>query len=343
MAFIDDIKKTALVNLPWEKLSGCNILITGATGLIGSCLVKVLMSRPNKDYHVYGSGRNVTRAQILFSEYAEDSTFHFIKYDVFELLDSDVHFHFIIHAASNASPHFFATKPVEIIKSNIFGICNLMDYGIKHGLKRFLYVSSGEIYGEGDGRVFTEDYSGYVDCAKTRSCYPSGKRASESLCVSYSSEYGVDIVIGRPSHTYGPNFTESDNRVYAQFIRNVIKNEDIIMKSTGCQFRSWCYVVDCVSALLYILLNGKNGQAYNIADETSNISIKELADMIASISNRKVVIDIPNENEYNGFNVVTKSIFSTEKLSHLGWHLLEGSMIDKMTSTINEYKRICIN
>lgn len=333
MTYKDDILTVANLELPWEKLSNSNILITGATGLIGSCLVEVLMSRPNKDYHVYASGRNEERAKARFAEFAEDPAFHFFKYDVMKPLEEDIRFDYIIHAASNASPNFFATKPVEVIKSNIDGVSNLMDYGMEHGLKRLLFVSSGEVYGEGDGCVFTEDYSGYVNPTSPRSCYPSSKRAAETLCVSYGAEYGVETVIARPSHTYGPNFTESDNRVYAQFIRNVLKGEDIVMKSTGAQFRSWCYVVDCASALLYILLKGENGQAYNIADASSNISIKELAEMIASIGGKKVVIDQPSNAEKAGYNLVTKSVFTTEKLEGLGWNI-NGCMTEKMKCTI---------
>lgn len=318
MSYKDDIFKAAILDLPWEKLSGSNILITGATGLIGSCLVEVLLSHPGKDYNVYASGRNEERANLRFKEYTDDPSFHFIKYDVLEPLEGDTRFDFIIHAASNASPNFFATKPVEVIKSNIIGVSNLMDYGLHHGLKRFLFVSSGEVYGEGDGRVFTEEYSGYVDPTSPRSCYPSSKRAAETLCVSYGAEYGVETVIARPCHIYGPHFTESDNRVYAQFIRNVLHDEDLVMKSTGEQYRSWCYVVDCASAILHILLKGENGQAYNIADEKSNITIKELAEIIAEIGGKKVVMDLPSDMEKKGFNVVTRSMFSIEKIKTLG-------------------------
>lgn len=333
MTYKEDILNIASLDLPWSKLSGCNILVTGATGLIGGCLVEALMLNPNRDYHVYASGRNEERARKRFAEFADDAAFHFVKYDVLEPLKSDANFDYIIHAASNASPNFFATKPVEVIKSNIQGLSNLMEYGLNHGMKRMLYVSSGEVYGEGDGRVFTEDYSGYVNCTSPRSCYPSSKRAAETLCVSYAQEYGADVVIARPCHTYGPHFTEADNRVYAQFVRNVLAGQDIVMKSTGAQFRSWCYVVDCVSAMLHILLKGENGQAYNIADSSSNISIKELAEMIAEIGGKKVVIDLPSDAEKAGFNVVTKSVFDTTTLSSLGW-AIDGSMKDKMYKTI---------
>lgn len=338
-SYKEDILQVFDQDLPWGKLSGANILVTGATGLIGGCLVEVIMMNPHRDYHVYASGRNEERARECFKNYSDDDTFHFVKYDVMQPVNSDVDFDFIIHAASNASPNFFAKNPVEIIKSNVDGVVHLMDYGLNHGMKRFLYISSGEVYGEGDGRMFTEDYSGYVNCATPRACYPSSKRVAETLCVSYAAEYGADVVIARPCHTYGPHFTEQDNRVYAQFIRNVLRGEDIVMKSTGEQFRSWCYVVDCVSGLLHILLKGKCGEAYNIADGESNISIRELAETIAEIGGRKVVIDMPGADEKRGFNPVSKSVFSTEKLESLGWksqnHIIRG-----LQNTIEEIKLI---
>lgn len=339
MSYKEDINAVASLRLPWEMLSGCNILVTGATGLIGSCLVEVLMAHPNKDYHVYASGRDETRAMQRFSKYTTEPTFHFFHYDVTRPLKGDVDFQYVIHAASNASPNYFATKPVDVIKANIEGLAHLMDYGLEHELRRLLFISSGEVYGEGDGRFFTEDYSGYVDCTSVRSCYPSSKRAAESLCVAYAQQYGIDVSIARLSHVFGPNFTESDNRVYAQFVRNILRGEDIVMKSSGEQFRSWCYVVDCVSAILHILLKGKKGQAYNVADNNSNISIKELAETIAELGNRKVIIDIPSEAEKAGFNVVTKSVFSTEKLERLGWNPSKERIRDNLKKTIEELQR----
>ena len=318
-SYQEDLLQIFEQDLPWGKFSGTNILVTGATGLIGGCLVEVLMMNPKRDYHVYASGRNEERAKERFKVFIDDKAFHFVNYDVMKPFQSDICFDYVIHAASNANPQFYATQPVEVMKANFDGVANLMEYGLSHGLKRFLYVSSGEVYGEGDGRVFTEDYSGYVDCLKPRSCYPSSKRAAETLCISYIEEYGADAVIARPCHVYGPHFTDNDNRVYAQFIRNVLRGEDIVMKSTGEQFRSWCYVVDCVSALLHILLKGECGEAYNIADMESNISIRELAETIATISAKRVVIDNPNADEKRGYNPVMKSVFSTEKLESLGW------------------------
>ena len=319
MAYIDDIKKVASLDLPWSNLQGRNILITGATGMICSTLVEILMSHDGQNFHVYASGRNETMVKTTFAKYVDNPFFHFLKYDVRELLDSDITFHIIIAGAGVASPQLYATDPVSVMKSNFNGVDHLLSYGVNHGLEKFLYISSGEVYGEGDGRVFTEDYSGYVNCVTLRACYPSAKRATETLCIAYGHQYGIDVRIARPCHIYGPHFNDSDKRVYAQFIRNVLADEDIVMKSTGAQYRSWCYVVDCASALLHIVLKGENGQAYNIADETSNITIKELGEMIADITGKKLIIDIPSDEENVGFNIVTKSLFSTKKLQALGW------------------------
>lgn len=324
-------------NLPWGELSGCNILVTGSTGLIGGCLVDALMQNPNIDYHIYASGRNEKRAMDRFGRFVDCKAFNFIRYDVLYPLDCDVDFDYIIHAASNASPNAFVQNPVEVMKSNIIGVSNLIEYGLAHRMKRFVYISSGEVYGEGDGGIFHEEYSGYVNCISPRSCYPSSKRAAETLCVSYSEEYGADVVIARPCHIFGPNFSENDNRVYAQFIRDVLNDSNIIMKSSGKQFRSWCYVADCISAILFILLKGERGQAYNIADSQSTISIKELADMIAEIGKKAVKRVIPTKYESSGYNVVNKSVFSTAKLEALGWSV-EGSIKEKLKKTI-QYER----
>ena len=326
-----------IANLPWEKLSGCNILVTGATGLIGSCLVDMLMNNPHRDYQVYALGRNAKRAAERFLKYQDNNTFHFIQGDVSRPMECDVPFHYIIHAASNGSPNFFVNNPVEVMKSNLLGVANLMEYGLNHGMKRFLYVSTGEVYGQNEAELLDESSYGYVDILNTRSCYPSSKRAAETLAMCYAGEYGADVVVARPCHTYGPHFTESDNRVYAQFIRNVMNGEDIVLKSAGTQYRSWCYVEDCVSALLYILLKGESSQAYNIADKNSVVTIRELAEMIARIAGRKVVMQVASEGEKKEFTPIKHAVFDTSKLESLGWQV-SGTMEEKFKQTLEELK-----
>ena len=318
--YLQDIRSLFETGLDLSTLNDSRILVTGATGLIGSCLVDVLLTNPHRNYQVYALGRNEERARQRVNNYWETADFHFIRHDISLPLDSDIRFDYIIHAASNASPNFFKEKPVEVIKSNIIGVENLMEHGIRHGMKRMLFVSSGEIYGEGDGREFTEADSGYVNCATPRACYPSSKRAAETLCVAYAAEYGADVVIARPCHTYGPYFTESDNRVYAQFIRNLLDGKDIVLKSRGEQYRSWLYVVDAAHALLTILTKGAKGEAYNVADEQSNITIRALAELLAGAEDRQVVFDIDDAN--GNTTPITRATFSTEKLAQLGWRPL---------------------
>ena len=318
-----------MAEINFEKIDGCNILITGATGLIGSCIVDELMK--NAGCHVYAAGRNIERAKTKFGTYFQSKRFHFIQYDVEKPLDGNVIFDYVIHAASNASPNFFVSNPVEVIMSNIMGTKNLLDYGRTHGMKRFLYVSSGEVYGNGDVEEWKEDDSGYVDCMTMRSCYPTSKRAAETLCVAYMHQHNVDVVVARPCHTYGPGFTESDTRAFAQFVRNARKHEDIVLKSKGEQYRSWLYVKDCVSAIFTILLNGQSGKAYNVADKKSCITIRELAETIADIGGVKVVFDEPSDVEKQGFSVIRKAVFDTSKLEALGWkprYSLQGALVE---------------
>lgn len=330
-----DILEAASCDLPWNLLQGKNILITGATGLIGSCIVEILMSRRKTDYVVYASGRNLERMKSLFSEYQDRQNFQMLQYDVTQPLQSNVDFHYIISAASGANPILYSTDPIGVMNANFMGTDNLLSYGRHHNLEKFVYISSGDVYGEGDGRIFTEDYSGYVNPLDIRSSYTSSKRASETLCISYAHQFGINVSIARPCHVYGPKFTDSDSRAYAQFIRNGIAGMDIVMKSRGEQYRSWCYVVDAALGILYVLLKGESGNAYNIADEKSNVTIREFAEMIAHACGREVIFDMPSEIEARGFNKVSKSVFSTAKLTQLGW-CIEGTINDKIKRTINE-------
>lgn len=322
-----DIQTAAALPLPWHLLDGKSVLVTGATGLIGGATVDVLMAA-DTTCHIYASGRNQERAEKRFAAHHDSDRFHFVKMDLTKPLTGDTVFDYVIDAAGGAAPRLYKEDPVGVMRSNLNGVDNLFQYGIRHGLRRLVYVSSGEVYGEGDGRAFTEDYSGFVNPTEVRSCYPSAKRAAETLCVCYGAQYDIGVAIARPSHVYGPGFTESDNRVYAQFIRNVERGEDIVLKSKGEAFRSWTYVVDCATALLYILFNGKDGKAYNIADEKSNISIRELAELTAQAAGRKVVFDIPDDSAHGVTTPITQAIFDTTRLQQLGWkplwHIKEG-------------------
>ncbi|MGM9735060.1 MAG: NAD-dependent epimerase/dehydratase family protein [Candidatus Cryptobacteroides sp.] len=334
-SYIEDIRNAARdEGLPWDDLKGRNVLVTGASGLIGGCVAEFL-AESGAGCHVWACGRNRERLEKRFAGYVGTPGFDILCADITKPLPCSVDFDFIIHAAGFSNPALYSSRPVEVIRTNTEGTTALLEYGIRHNLKRFIYVSSGEVYGQLDKDLIAESDSGYVDCTAVRSCYPSSKRACESLCVAYWDEYGVDCRIARPAHIFGPKFTESDNRVYAQFIRNVLAGEDIVMKSDGSQMRSWCYVVDCASAILYIMLKGSPAQAYNICDGRYPTSIRELAMMTAEIAGRKVRMEIPEENEKKGYNPVTKSVFVASKLGGLGWRP-QGTMYDNLWKTIKQ-------
>lgn len=224
---------------------------------------------------------------------------------------------YIIHGASNASPKRYATDPIGTMKANLWGVDNMLNLAKKENA-RFLFISSGEVYGEGNGVDFTETCSGYIDCLNPRACYPSSKRASETLCISYKEQYNVNVVIARPGHIYGPD-TGRDDRAFAQFLRKAKAGEDILLKSEGFQVRSYCHVTDCVSALLYILLRGVNGEAYNIANRESVYSIREVAEKIARIGGQKVSFSLSSKEESKGYSTIFRAVLDPSKLEHLGW------------------------
>lgn len=333
----DILSASRCAALPWEVLDGANILVTGATGIIGSCLVDILMSRERRGYEVFAMGRNAERASRLFGKHLGDAGFHVVAHDVLVPLSSGARFDFIVDAASGASPSVFASDPVGVVKANVVGLVNLMDYGLAHGMRRLLYVSSGEVYGEGDGSAFVETDSGYVDPMRARSCYPSAKRAAETLCAAYADQYGADVVVARPAHVFGPGFTEQDNRATAQFLRNAARGEDIVLKSAGTQVRSWIYVVDCAAALLHILLKGQSANAYNVADPDATLSIREMAQLIADAAGRTVEFATAEAAESKGYTIVTRSLFDVGKLRGLGWSPM-GNVRDNICKTLKAIK-----
>lgn len=319
-----DIAQVLENKFPWSRLNGKNILITGATGLIGSFLTDVLMSNSDKKYDVWVCSRNEETIKRRFCNWLSEPSFHFFIQDLAEPIRSDEDFHFIFHAAGNSFPAAFANDPVGTLKGTFIGTDNLLNYSLNHNLERMVYVSSAEVYGDSSGHLLNEHDSGYVDVSSSRACYPTSKRAAENLCICYHSQYGLDVAIVRPSHVYGATFTSSDNRAYAQFIRNVISGQDIVLKSNGSQKRGYCYVADCVSAILFVMFFGKMGEAYNISDEKSFISIKDLAEYVAAAESRKVVFQIPENEEKKGYSTIQSTKLDNSKLKNLGWKARTG-------------------
>lgn len=316
-----DIKYVCNLDLPWDKLQNKTVLISGASGMIGTFLIDVLMKRKNK-IRVVAIGRNEEKAKERFNEYWLDPYFVYVNQDINEPLKLQEKSDYVIHAASNTHPVAYSSDPIGTIITNIIGTKNMLDYVKVCEDCRFLFLSSVEIYGENKGDVdrFSEEYCGYIDCNTLRAGYPESKRAGEALCQAYRKQYRMDAVIGRLSRTYGPTMLRTDTKAISQFIKNGAAGEDIILKSRGEQYYSYNYVADAVSGLLTILLKGKDGEAYNIADPSSDIKLKELAAHIAGTSGVKVVFELPKSEEALGYSKATKAVLDAGKLRALGWN-----------------------
>ncbi len=321
--YIEDLKEVTKNIKDIQNLNNRKILITGGLGMIGSSIADVLFTynkENDANVDVYIASRNEDNSNSRFSGFDTNDKYHFIKYDVCKPLESDIKFDYIIHCASVSNPQAYVKQPVETMMSNILGLNNLVNYGRENGLKRLLYVSSSEVYGKNqENEPYKEGDYGFVDILDVRSSYPSSKRATETLCISYANEYDIESVIVRPGHIYGPTMSQNDMRVASHFAREASKGNDLIMKSEGTQLRSYCYVLDCASAILTVLINGENCNAYNISNKNSIVSIREMANSFAKAGNVKVKIENPSNEERKAFNKMDNSSLNSEKIEKLGW------------------------
>lgn len=317
----EDIEFILGKELPWDKLKGKSFLISGATGLIGSCLIDVLTcfeERNKSGIKIYAIGRSREKITRRFNSDIVTAIEQDVNKPFMDEIKS-VKADYVLHLASNTHPMQYSTDPIGTIMTNLIGLNNMLE--ISTDAERFLFASSVEIYGENRGDVerFDESYLGYIDCNTARAGYPEGKRAGESLCQSYIKQKNMDIVIPRLSRTYGPTMLWSDTKAISQFIKKGVDGEDIVLKSAGTQLFSYSYVADAVTGLLYVLLLGENGGAYNIADEASDISLKDLAAIIADYAGKKVIFELPDATEAAGYTKATKAILDSAKLKALGW------------------------
>lgn len=317
----------------WEKLSNKTILISGATGMIGTCLIDVLMLRneiKKSNIHVIAMSRNESKAKERLGKYWNQMQLEYISCDINEAIPECGHIDYVIHAASNTHPLQYSEDPIGTIASNIIGTKNLLDYAVSHGARHFCFVSSVEVYGEnrGDTEKFDESYLGWIDCNTLRAGYPESKRVGETLCNAYDKTYGLEFSIPRLSRVYGPTMLLSDTKAISQFIKKAAAGEDIVLKSEGKQKYSYTFVTDAAAGILYTILQGEKGQAYNVADEESDITLKDLAQTLAQIANTKVIFELPDEKERRGYSTATKAMLNADKLKKLGWnaqvHMPEG-------------------
>ncbi len=305
-----DISRIAALPYRWERLNRRTVLLSGGTGFIGSLLIAVLEERVK----VYGEDIRV----ISISRHGgkDGGIVKHVCADITSPVEIDGDVDYVIHLASNTHPAQYAADPVGTITTNVIGCGNLLELARKKNAERFLLASSVEIYGNGTETPMPENYCGYIDCNTVRAGYNEAKRVSESLCQSYAAQYGVDCVIARLARVFGAD-RKADTKALAQFMDKAVDGDDIVLKSEGKQRFSYCYVVDAVSGLLKVLLDGKSGEAYNISDDDSMMMLGEIAQYIASLANRKVIFDIAHAQV--GASAANYALLDCSKLDRLGW------------------------
>lgn len=317
----EDLANILKENLHWEKFKDAHVLITGASGMLGSYMTNVLLAlNEERDYHIKITAL-VRHPEKLSSEIR--NKVQILCQSVIRPIASQETFDFVIHTASPASPLIMRDDPVGTVAANTLGTFYTLEAAQKSGAKGYLFISSREIYGQpyDHQELFTEDTYGFVDPLNPRSCYPEGKKAAETMCMCFKQQYGLNVKIARLAHTFGPGMSINDGRVQADFLRNVVRSEDIVLKSEGLPIRTYTYVADAVCALFYILLNSED-VVYNISSEDATVSIRQLAQTLADAypdRGLKLVFDIPKDQKNTGCAPFTLGILNSDKLKALGW------------------------
>ena len=323
----EDLEYIANGNIPLDELKNRTILVTGATGLIGSQIVKALLccNRIKKaNIKVLALVRNEQKVKDAYGELVNADNLKFVYGDITEKQNIEDDIDYIIHGASVTASKFFVDHPVETIQISHRGIENMLELAKEKKVKGMVYMSSMEAFGITDptlDRVEEKDL-GYIDIHNVRSCYSEGKRMCECMCACYASEYGVPVKIARLAQTFGAGILYSENRVFAQFAKSAMNKTDIVLHTAGKSVGNYTYTRDAVMAMLILLVKGNSGEAYTIANEESNITIGNMAKMVANeIANGEinVVFDIPEDAKTYGYAPDVKMKLSSKKMQALGW------------------------
>lgn len=313
-----DIKEITNTNVDWNRFNGKTVLITGAGGFIGYYLVLTFLARNdfyNNNIKLLAFVRNRERAEKKFGVLLERDDIELVVADVTNKIECE-RADFIIHAASQASNIQFETDPVGTINANLSGTSNILDFALESKSESVLVVSSLKVYGalHNGKNSISEDDIGYIDFTSYKNCYAVGKRASETLAASYCKQFGLNVKIARPSYIYGAS-SLTDDRVWAQFIANVVRHENILLKSNGVANRSFCYVTDTVSALIYIMLNGENVTPYNISYEKSDTTIRNFAKTACEVfPERNMTLAFANPEDEKEPEVDTSALAKTPEI-----------------------------
>jgi len=272
--------------IPWDELSGKTVMVTGAAGFLAAYMIETMLflnETKKLNITVLAVVRNREKFSERFSIHLSRTDLLCIEQDICFPISESRPIDFIIHAASQASPKFYAIDPVGTLSANTMGTAHLLELARNKKTKGFLYFSSAEVYGEATHIPTSETDYGYINPLEVRSCYAESKRMGENMCVSWSHQFEVPAKIVRPFHTYGPGMRLDDGRVYADFVNDAVKGRDIVLKSDGLAERSFCYLADATAGFWMVLLCGESSQAYNIGNPEGKISIRDLAGLVAGL------------------------------------------------------------
>jgi len=319
-----DVGEVIGTDLPWERLAGKSVLVTGAGGMIPSYVVYTLLAlNDSRDLGitVLGLVRDLAKAQQVFSSALDRPDFTAIQGDVTQATTVERGVDIVIHGASPARPVLHAGSPVDTIRANVQGAFNLLDLCVAHDNAHFVLMSSSEVYGQqpDDASLVSEDSYGAVDILNPRACYTEGKRAAETIAVSYRAQYGVPVTIARFGHIYGPGMALDDGRVQADFTADIVAGRDITLNSDGSARRTYTYLADAIAGLFHALLLGDD-TAYNIADRDGFISIRELAQAFTDARpDRGLAVRFAEGVDPSKFNPVKGLGLDDSRLRALGW------------------------
>ena len=308
-------------NFYWEKLKNSNILVTGASGLIGSQIVKAIMCsnrKNNTNIHVIAMGRKFENV------YESLEKVDLICSDIRDEIKIDESIDYIIHCASATASKEFVTHPVDVIDVSVLGTRNVLNLAREKKVKAMVYLSSMEAFGQTNPSLESvkEEDLGYIDVNSIRSCYSESKRMIECMCSCYAFQYGLNVKSARLAQTFGAGVLKTENRIFAQFARSVIDNKDIVLHTKGESYGNYCYSRDAIVAILMLLIKGNAGESYNISNPETNIMIKDMANMVATKIAKgkiKVVFDIPEDNLKYGYAPDVKMKINSDKMQDLGW------------------------
>ena len=322
----EDFDKITKRDISWDALRNSSFVMTGATGLIGSLIVKYLLyanRTMNFGANIYAVVRNVEKADKIFAEEKTDALTYVVADLTKEKVNCEGDCDYIVHAAAVTASKVMVSDPVGTICTSIDGTEKMLQLAVEKKAKAFIYISSMEIYGQPTvGGKTAEKDLGYVDIENVRSCYPEGKRMCECLCTAYAAQYGVNVISARLAQTFGAGILPTENRVFAQFARSVMRGENIVLHTTGESEGNYVYTADAIAAIMTLLVKGKAGEAYNIANEDSHITIRNMAELVArEIAGEKiqVVIDIPEDSVSLGYAPPVKMWLDASKMRELGW------------------------